>query len=135
MTALTRDRNTPIRTGDEVSHPVAAGVVIHAGALVCLNAAGNAVPGALSLTLTAIGMAEREVNNVGGLDGALSIKVRRGVIRLENEPTDLCNRTHIGKTAYIVDDQTVAATNGVNTRSAAGKIIDLDADGVWVEIR
>jgi DNA polymerase elongation subunit (family B) len=28
----------------------------------------------------------------------------------------------------------VAATNGTNTRSAAGKVLTIDTDGVWVEI-
>ena len=37
-------------------------------------------------------------------------------------------------TAYIVDDQTVAKTNGSSTRSAAGTIVDVDAQGVWVRV-
>ena len=40
----------------------------------------------------------------------------------------------MGSDCYIVDDQTVAKTNGTNTRSVAGKIIAVDADGVWVKI-
>ena len=32
-------------------------------------------------------------------------------------------------------DQTVAKTNGGNTRSRAGKVFDVDADGVWVDFR
>ncbi len=38
----------------------------------------------------------------------------------------------IGATCYVVDDQTVALTNGTGTRSVAGKIHDVDAAGVWV---
>ena len=34
---------------------------------------------------------------------------------------------------YIVDDETVAKTDGTATRSAAGKVVGLDSDGVWVE--
>jgi hypothetical protein len=33
----------------------------------------------------------------------------------------------------VVDDQTVAKTNGSSSRSVAGIIRDVDADGVWVE--
>jgi hypothetical protein len=40
----------------------------------------------------------------------------------------------IGNDCYIVDDQTVAKTNGTATRSIAGKIRAVDAQGVWVEI-
>ena len=32
----------------------------------------------------------------------------------------------------MVDDQTVAKTNGGNTRSPAGIIDSVDADGVWI---
>jgi hypothetical protein len=38
----------------------------------------------------------------------------------------------IGKLCYIVDDQTVAKTNGANTRSVAGIVVGLDANGVHV---
>ncbi|MCY1460857.1 hypothetical protein D9M71_784510 [compost metagenome] len=47
---------------------------------------------------------------------------------------DEITRADIGATAYIVDDQTVAKTDGTSTRSVAGTIRDVDSDGVWVEI-
>jgi hypothetical protein len=34
----------------------------------------------------------------------------------------------------VVDDQTVAKTNGSSTRSVAGIVRQVDSDGVWVEI-
>jgi hypothetical protein len=47
----------------------------------------------------------------------------------------LITRAEIGDDCYIVDDSTVAKTNpGGNTRSVAGKIVDVDAKGVWVRI-
>jgi len=39
----------------------------------------------------------------------------------------------LGKTCYIVDDETVAKTNGTNTRSAAGTVVGVESDGVWVQ--
>ncbi|MNU06383.1 hypothetical protein D3C72_2515570 [compost metagenome] len=42
-------------------------------------------------------------------------------------------QAHLMKTAYIVDDQTLAATDGTGTRSAAGRIVGIDTDGVWIE--
>ena len=42
MVALTEDRNTPRRQGDDFVFPMAASVTIFAGALVMLDAAGNA---------------------------------------------------------------------------------------------
>lgn len=46
MTALTKDRNTKRRDGVQYSDPVAASTKVFAGALVCINASGFAVPAA-----------------------------------------------------------------------------------------
>ena len=131
--ALNKDRNTPTREGTDVVHPVAAAKKIYAGALVVLNATGYAEPGSTATTLIAAGRAEAQVDNSSGADGALTITVRRGVFRFSNH-ADAVTRTEIGKSCYIVDDQTVAKTSGTSTRSVAGKVIDLDGSGVWVEV-
>lgn len=132
---LSADRDTPARDGCDVGHPVKAATKFYAGALVCLDANGWAVPGSTATTLKAVGRADAQVDNSSGANGDLIVPVKRGTFRFKNSGADPIDRTHIGGTAYVVDDETVAATNGVNTRSAAGKIIDLDVAGVWVEIR
>ncbi|RIV82957.1 hypothetical protein D2V17_14235 [Aurantiacibacter xanthus] len=133
--ALAADRNTPRKEGDLRQFNVAAATTIYAGALVCLNAAGTAVPGSTATTLTAVGRAEEYVDNSAGAAGDKTINVRRGVYRFGNSAAaDEIGPEDIGKTAYVVDDETVALTNGTNTRSAAGKIYDVDAQGVWIEI-
>ncbi|MDH5786406.1 MAG: hypothetical protein OEZ16_12480 [Chromatiales bacterium] len=132
MAALTKDRNTPKRVGATYEDPAAAGAKVHAGSIVVLNATGLAVPGSTALGLKARGMAAEAVDNTGGADGDLVVKSEPGVYRFENDGS--IDRTHIDGTAYIVDDQTVAATDGTGTRSAAGTIKDVDADGVWVAI-
>lgn len=132
---LTKDRNTQRRDGVQFNDPVAASTRIFAGSLVCLNAAGNAVPGSLSATLKARGVAQEQVDNRDGAAGALRIETRRGVFQFGNSAsTDEITRADIGNTAYIVDDQTVAKTSATDTRSVAGIIRDVDASGVWVEI-
>lgn len=135
MAALTADRNTPEKVDANIRDlPVKASTTIFAGSLVCLDASGWAVPGATATTLVAVGRAEQKVAN-SGANGALNVRVRRGVYRFGNSTsTDLIARTEIGKDCYIVDDQTVAKTNGSTTRSVAGKVFDVDANGVWVEI-
>jgi hypothetical protein len=133
--ALTSDRNTPFRTGDDVVHPIAATKKIYAGSLVALNASGYAVPGSAATTLIAVGRAEAQVDNSSGTNGDKNITVRRGIFRFANSGADVVTRTEIGKSCYIVDDQTVAKTDGTGTRSVAGKVIDLDSAGVWVEIK
>lgn len=131
---LTADRNTPRREGDLENHPIKAATKIYAGALVCLDASGWAVPGATATTLIAVGRAEAQVDNTGA-NGDKSIEVRRGLFRFKNSASgDLIARAEIGDNCYVVDDETVAKTNGSSTRSVAGKIRDVDAQGVWVEI-
>jgi len=131
--ALNKDRNTPVRDGANINHPVAAAKKIYGGSLVVLNATGYAEPGSTATTLTAAGRAESQVDNSAGANGALTITVRRGIFRFANH-SDAVTRTEIGKSCYIVDDQTVAKTDGTGTRSVAGKVIDLDSSGVWVEV-
>lgn len=135
MAALTKDRNTKRRDGVVYSDPVAATTKIFTGSLVCLNAAGNAVPGSTSTTLKARGVAQEQIDNLTGAIGDKRVETRRGVFPFANSTsTDEITRADIGANAYIVDDQTVAKTSGTNTRSVAGVIRDVDSDGVWVEI-
>jgi len=132
--ALSADRNTPYRKGDIVSDPVKAATKIYAGALVCLDANGWAVPGSAAATLKARGRAEEQADNSAGANGAIRVAVRRGCFPFKNSGTDPVARADIGNTAYIEDDETVAKTDDEGALSAAGKIIDIDAEGVWVEI-
>lgn len=132
MAALTADRNTPRQQGDLVEIPMKGATTIFAGALVCVLGA-VAVPGATGTTLIAVGRAEEQKTN-SGADGAATIKVRRGVFRFANSAsTEAIGWSEYGKQVYVVDDQTVAKTNGTNTRSVAGICRGVDAQGVWVE--
>lgn len=131
--SLATDRNTPRAAGDIKSLPMAA-VLIYAGALVCRSATGYGTPGAVSTTLVGVGRANQRVDNSGGAAGDLRINVEVGVFRYANSAdADAITIADIGKPCYVVDDQTVAKTNGTNTRSIAGFIHDVDVQGVWVE--
>lgn len=134
MGALTADRNTPMKAGESIAVPVAANAVIHAGALVVANATGYAAPGSVATTLTYLGRAEEAVDNTGGADGAKTVTIRRkAAFKFANHGADLVTQAELGKSCYIVDDQTVAKTSGTSTRSAAGKVLGVESDGVWVE--
>lgn len=136
MAALTADRNTPLRANEQFSFPVAASTKIFAGSLVCLNASGYLTKGAVSTALKTVGVAEAGADNSAGANGAIVAKVRRGLFKFGNSAsTDLIALANVGSACYVVDDQTVALTSGSSTRSVAGTIRDVDADGgVWVEI-
>jgi hypothetical protein len=133
MTALTQDRNTLRRDGQQLEPPVAGATKIYAGSIVAINAAGYAVPGATATTLKAAGVAEHRADNSAGAAGDIRVRLRKGTHVFANSAAaDAIALTDIGADCYIVDDQTVAKTNGTNTRSVAGKVFDVDANGVWV---
>lgn len=131
MTAAIEGRNTKRRNADRVSHLVNPGTTIYAGTLIALlTAGGNAVPGGTAASGSAVGVAEETV--VG--NGTNRVEATRDfAFQFANSAgADLITRADIGSTAFIVDDQTVAKTDNSAARKAAGKIIDVDAGGVWV---
>lgn len=133
MAALSADRNTPRRDNDILVRPAAAAKKFYAGALGAIDANGRATPGATATTLKGVGRIERYVDNSAGADDAVTVEIRRGTYRWNNSAAgDAITAADIGADCYIVDDQTVAKTHGTNTRSVAGKIMDVDAQGVWV---
>lgn len=132
MAALTAARNTIERTGEVFGIPVKASTTVHQGSLVVVDA-GYAAPGRTATTLIAAGRAEESATAVSAGDAIVPVK--RGVFKFGNSSAgDLIAQADVGADCYIVDDQTVAKTNGTNTRSRAGKIVAVDADGVWVQI-
>jgi hypothetical protein len=129
------DRNTATRPGELFPVPVAAGAVIHAGHLLCANAQGFGVMGKADATYTTLGVAQGQIDNSHGNDGDAVVLVRRRVaFNFANSGDSPVTQSSIGKPCYIVDSQTVAATNGSNTRPQAGIVHFIDADGVWVLI-
>ena len=132
--ALSKPRDTIERGRDLLVIPVAATAVIYQGALVAVSATGYATPGAVATTLKAAGRAEETIDNSTGAAGALSVTVKRGVFKFKNDGTDPVVTANLLGDCYIVDDETVAATNGTNTRSKAGKVLEIESTGVWVEI-
>ena len=82
----------------------------------------------------AVGRADAPADNSGGAAGDLTVDVRKGIFRFANSAgADEIGPEDVEGTAYIVDDETVALTDGGATRSVAGKIYDVDAQGVWIE--
>lgn len=133
MVALTKGRNTPERVGDMRGGLLAAGAVIFQGALVMRNAAGYLVAGSTATGLTGVGRAEEAKDNSAGANGDLTLLYRAGRFRYANSAAaEEITIADIGALCFVVDDQTVARTDGTATRSPAGIIEDVDAQGVWV---
>lgn len=134
MAALAKDRNTPSRSRSKRSLPVKAATTVFAGSLAAIDATGYLVPFGVATTLKSAGRVERTIVNAGA-SGAVNADVMVGTFRFANSASgDLITLVDIGNDCYGVDDQTVAKTSGSSTRSIAGKIFDVDANGVWVTI-
>jgi hypothetical protein len=132
---LSADRKTDMRDGELIQVPVAANAVIYAGALVVATASGHAAPGSTAADLAALGKAEETVDNTGGANGDKTVLVRRKkAFRFKNDAGDGVISASLGRTVYIVDDETVARTYAGGTRSPAGVCVGIESDGVWVEI-
>lgn len=129
--SLTAERNTPRRSGDNLSLGIAANKKIFAGSLVARDASGYATPGATATTLLGMGRAAETIDNTGGAAGALQVPIDKGVFRFANSATDPVVIADIGNDCYIEDDQTVSHTD--TNQSVAGKVFDVDSLGVWVK--
>lgn len=125
-------RNTPERQGKIISAPMGK-VCIYGGKLVALDANGNAIPAKKEEGLTVIGRAEETVDNSGGTAGGITIRVKRGVFKWSNDPTaeNKVNQSHLMKPCYVLDDCTVTSLE--TDTSLAGKVIEVDDEGVYVE--
>jgi hypothetical protein len=142
MAAATTGRRTKQMLGTftfSMNYPVKANEVLIAGCMAMVDASGRAVSAATATG--AIGAGRVKTN--GGLDrwdatgladGALKAEIEEGIFKFANSAAgDLIAVSEIGKKCYIVDNQTVAKTNGTSTRSPAGIVRQVDSDGVWVE--
>jgi len=131
MPPLTQDRNTPRAEGDERIGTLGLNQAIFAGAILMRNATGDLIEGATATGSFGVGVAQERLSSTTA--GVTPIRYRPGVHRFANSAAgDLIAKADVGTVCYIVDDQTVAKTNGTNTRSPAGIVDSVDAQGVWV---
>lgn len=128
--ALTQDRLTKTRSGGSRSFVVATGATIYAGGLVCINSSGYAVPATTATGLKCVGVSAEQILSAAA---GTRVLVHDDIACLKNSATDPVALADITADSYIVDDETVAKTNGTSTRSVAGKIYDVNSDGVWVK--
>lgn len=98
--------------------------------------AGYAKPGVTALNLQVLGRFEDSFDNTGGSAGGTSIdapvgrsfvQVRAGAFWFKNSSSsDAIAQANCFGDCFIVDDQTVALTDGSGTRSRAGMVLAVD---------
>lgn len=136
MTALTsRREKTRILGHVERIHsvPLKAATQVFAGGIAMVDA-GYGRPGGTALNLIAVGRWAQSVNNTGAA-GAKEALAEEGTFLWENSSAgDAIAQADVFKDCYVVDDQTVAKTDGTGTRSRAGKVHKVTSEGVWVRM-
>ncbi len=133
MVALVADRNTPELEPGEREGVLGLNQAIFVGSILMRNASGHLIKGATAVGSVGVGRAE--TRGASTTAGVTPQRYRPGTFRFANSAAgDLIVTADIGAACYIVDDQTVAKTNGTNTRSPAGIIDGVDAQGVWVRM-
>lgn len=135
MAALTADRDTQEKaSGHAMPHAEvgADSTQYYRGGILVIDPADGKIKKATTATgLIAVGRCEENV--LTGTSNTRKIKARSGIFKYGNSAAaDAIAADDIGKECFLVDDQTVALTNGTNTRSRAGVIYGVDSDGVWV---
>lgn len=135
MTALAADKER-LRLGNTEaigSVPAAASAHPYMGSLLAVvsgGAGGRGLPAATATTHVILGVCTEEVDNSAGAADAKTIPYEEGVFEFENSAGgDLIDAGDVGALAYVVDDNTVALTNGGSTRSVAGKIVGMSRNG------
>lgn len=142
MTALAQDRKTDKLGTEDVAYPVLlkypveAATSIYGGALVAINAAGNAVPASAIGALKCIGRAERQCLNLAtggtvspdgianGVAGSILVPVRQGVYYFNVNADSTVTKANFGANVFASDDNTVSLSDAGGTRPYAGFLVD-----------
>lgn len=128
------ERQTPMREIGLIGVPVKAGVVLLAGFAAAVDASGFAVPVSAATGLTYLGRYEDSVDNTTGGNGDVYVLVRYDhAFQFGNSATDPVTQASFGKLCYLADGETVAKTNAGGALSAAGRVVGIDENGVWIE--
>ncbi len=125
--ALTADRITRSRDLSQRRFSAKGANKFYAGALAMIDSDGRVRKGAAATGMRGVGRVDEFVDNSAGADDAVSVDVDAGIFFWGNSASsDAITKADIGSMCYIVDDQTVAKTDGSSTRSPAGQVVDVD---------
>jgi len=136
MAALAGTFDTKRKNGALIAYPLAAGARVFQGALVAVTSAtGLAAPAADAAGVVCVGVAYESADNTGGAAGALAVRVQKtGLYRY---PKTGAAQTDVGKTARVVDDNTIttaATANGV-VAGVVGALVDSGTLAILIDGR
>lgn len=131
MTALAKTIGR-MRLGEPLAlgrGPALASAVFYGGSIVMTNAAGFNLPGA-----TATGQFVRGIctspKTARSPNGTDEVSWEEGDFEVESGTAgDALTFANVGDDVFVIDDNTVGATNGGATRSTAGKLVAISPNG------
>ncbi len=110
--------------------PIAASTIIPIGGMVAIDASGNALPAASTVTGHVKGIATSGVDNSAGAAGDNSVELTRCIAVLQLDATNPPTKAHIGKMVYAITPDTVAYTGTCR----AGRLIGFDGTQPIVDL-
>ena len=119
--------DTPQQAGELLQIPAVSGVTMYAGNLVAIDATGKALLASDTAGLKAVGRLEQDVINASDYTGHAYASVRRGCFSFANSAAHPLAQANLGATAYVEDEQTVAASSAHSFK--AGTFIGFDVNG------
>lgn len=128
--AQTQDSRRDEVAGVIRSLPVKAATECFQGALAVMDGA-VVKPGVSAANLRTVGIFAAYAKN-SGADAAISVEVRKGTFKFKNHGVNAVTAAHIGSDCYVEDDETVGSL--ATSKSVAGKVFQVEADGVWVTL-
>lgn len=121
--------NKSKRAGDLRAYPVKAAIALALAEPLVLDAGyGTNVLGAG----TCVGLTTMPADNSTGANGELWVEVQVGEHKFVNSGD--ITVADVAGTAYLVDGNSVSIDSDTDSRSIAGTITQVDADGVWVHV-
>jgi len=119
------------RDGQTTAFPVAASTKTLIGAFAALDGSNNLVNATDAAARRVVGLHASETDNSSGSAGDLSSPVFKGCVFVKNSESNALTDAHIGRAAFIEDNETVSSSGGTNY-VVAGIVEDVTSDGVWL---
>lgn len=141
MAAATDNLNIPERCDPSAfKHERVAGssAEYYKGAMIAIDVDATGSPfvraTAGDLSLRVVGRCEDRLTT--GASNTKRLVAKSGIFRYASgTAAEAIDADDVGKVCYVIDDQTVGIQGGgtVPTNAVAGRIYDVDANGVWVK--
>jgi hypothetical protein len=117
-------------------HPVAAAQRLYQGAFAGSTVISNVAHArAYVLNDPVLGVVQGSTDNVSGANGARTVQVKRGCFKFPQSGATITDAS-LGLYAKPFDDQSVVLDGtGVISVASCGRIVAVESDGVWIEMR